>query len=423
MNEAASLVEAEAGHNQGRAYDVARVRQDFPILTREVYGKPLVYLDSAASAQKPRQVIEAMESAYLEDYANVHRGVHYLSQRATDRFEAARQTIARFVNAAGPDEIVFTRGATEGINLVAATYGRRLLKAGDEVVISYLEHHSNIVPWQMLRDEIGIEIKVVPIDDDGNFLLDAYGELLGPKTRLVAVTHMSNAIGKVTPVAEIIRLAHEKDAAVLLDGTQGIIHRGVDVRALDVDFYAFSSHKLYGPTGIGALYGKADLLNKMPPYQGGGEMISTVTFEESNFKPAPHRFEAGTPAIVQAIGFGAALDFMSGLGIDQIAAHEAELVAYAHERLSAIPGLRILGSTADKASIVSFTMEGAHAHDIGTIVDRAGVAIRAGHHCAQPLMDRFDIAASARASFALYNTRDEVDALADSLGLVTEIFG
>ena len=423
MNEAASLVEAEAGHNQGRAYDVARVRQDFPILTREVYGKPLVYLDSAASAQKPRQVIEAMESAYLEDYANVHRGVHYLSQRATDRFEAARRTIARFVNAASPDEIVFTRGATEGINLVAATYGRRLLKAGDEVVISYLEHHSNIVPWQMLRDEIGIEIKVVPIDDDGNFLLDAYGELLGPKTRLVAVTHMSNAIGKVTPVAEIVRLAHEKDAAVLLDGTQAIIHRGVDVRALDVDFYVFSSHKLYGPTGIGALYGKADLLNKMPPYQGGGEMISTVTFEESNFKPAPHRFEAGTPAIVQAIGFGAALDFMSGLGIDQIAAHEAELVAYAHERLSAIPGLRILGSTADKASIVSFTMEGAHAHDIGTIVDRAGVAIRAGHHCAQPLMDRFDIAASARASFALYNTRDEVDALADSLGLVTEIFG
>ena len=423
MNDAATLAEAAVGHNRPEPYDVEKVRQDFPILQREVYGQPLVYLDSAASAQKPRQVIEAVESAYQEDYSNVHRGVHFLSQRATDRFEASREAAARFINAASSDEIIFTRGGTESINLVAASYGRKFLREGDEIVISHLEHHSNIVPWQMLRDEKGLKLKVVPVDDDGNFLLDAYAELLGPKTRFVAITHMSNALGKVVPAKEVIRLAHERDIPVLLDGCQAVSHQAIDVQDLDADFYVFSGHKLYGPTGVGVLYGKMDLLDKMPPYQGGGEMISSVTFEESTFKPVPHRFEAGTPAIVQVIGLGAALQYVEDLGIENIAAHEAGLLEYAHKRLSEIDGLRILGSTENKASIVSFTMDGAHAHDIGTIVDRAGVAVRAGHHCAQPLMDRFDIAASARASFGLYNTFGEVDALAESLNAVTEIFG
>ncbi len=420
MNE---MADATLGHNREAPYDLERVRQNFPILRREVHGRPLVYLDNAASAQKPKAVIEAIESAYLTDYANIHRGVHFLSQRATDRFEGARETAARFINAASSDQIVFTRGATESINLVVSSWGRKFLEPGDQVVLSYLEHHSNIVPWQMLRDEKGIEIKVVPVDDDGNFQLDAFAELLGPKTRFVAVTHMSNALGKITPVRDIIRLAHAREVPVLLDGCQAVTHLAVDVRELDVDFYVFSGHKVYGPTGVGVLYGKAELLDKMPPYQGGGEMISSVSFEETRFKPVPHRFEAGTPAIVQVIGLGAALDYVTALGKDRIAQHEAALTDYAHQRLAEVPGLTSLGSRDNKASIVSFVMDVAHAHDIGTIVDRAGVAVRTGHHCAQPLMDRFGVAASARASFALYNTHSEIDALVESLDTVREIFG
>ena len=420
MNE---MADATLGHNRAAPYDLERVRQDFPILRREVHGRPLVYLDNAASVQKPRAVIDAIESAYLSDYANVHRGVHHLSQLATDRFEAARETVAHYINAASADQIGFTSGGTESINLVASSWGRKFLADGDEVVISHLEHHSNIVPWQMLRDEKGIRIKVVPIDDDGNFLLDAFEDLLGPRTRLVAITHMSNALGKISPVREVIRLAHAHGALVLLDGCQAVTHLDVDVRDLDVDFYVFSGHKVYGPTGVGVLYGKAELLDQMPPYQFGGEMISSVTFEKSVFKPVPHRFEAGTPAIVQVIGLGAALDYVTALGKDRIARHEAALTDYAHQRLAEVPGLTILGSPANKASIVSFTMDVAHAHDIGTIVDRAGVAVRTGHHCAQPLMERFGIAASARASFALYNTLGEIDALTEALGGVREIFG
>ncbi len=335
---------------------------------------------------------------------------------------AARQKAARFLNAASETEIVFTRGGTEAINLVAACYGRAFLKAGDEVVISHMEHHSNIVPWQLLRDQIGIELKVVPIDDDGNLLFEDYERLLTPRTKIVAMTHMSNALGTIVPIREVIARAHDVGAVALVDGCQAVSHLEVDVRALDADFYAFSSHKLYGPTGIGVLYGKAELLNRMPPYQGGGEMISTVSFERTTYKSAPHRFEAGTPAIVEAIGLGAAIDYVSALGLEAISAHEAGLLAYATERLSQIPGLEIHGRAKEKASIVAFVMGKAHAHDVGTIVDRAGVAVRAGHHCAQPVMARFGVSATARASFGIYNRREDVDALVSALGQVQEIF-
>ncbi|MEM7226517.1 MAG: cysteine desulfurase [Pseudomonadota bacterium] len=411
------------GNNSIAAFDVERIRADFPILAEQVHGRTLVYLDSAASTQKPRQVIDAMTHAYEHCYANVHRGAHHMSMAATDAFEAGREKVARFINAPSTKQVIFTRGTSESINLVASSYGRAFLTAGDEVVLSELEHHSNIVPWQLLRDQIGIEIKVVPVDDQGNFLLEEYQALLGPRTKLVAVTHISNAIGTITPLAEIIRLAHDAGAKVLVDGAQAAAHHKIDVQALDVDFYALSSHKVYGPTGIGVLYGKTELLNAMPPYQGGGEMIKLVTFEKSTYKNAPHRFEAGTPAIVEAIGLGAAVDYIEAIGHEAIAAHEAGILAYATERLNQVEGLTIIGQAREKASIVSFTLEAAHAHDIGTIVDRAGVALRAGHHCAQPLMARFDIAATARASFGLYSTRAEVDALAESLGAVNEIFG
>ena len=423
MTSQAAAPQIHAGSNSLLAFDVERVRADFPILSQQVHGCPLVYLDNAASVQKPRQVLDAMQQAYETSYANVHRGAHTMSQLATDAYEEARRKAAAFINAETPDQIIFTRGATEAINLVASSYGRGFLQAGDEVVISYLEHHSNIVPWQILRDQIGIEIKVVPVDDDGNFLFDAYEKLLSERTKLVSITHISNALGTVTPIKAIIRRAHEAGAKTLVDGAQAMAHCKVDVRDLDADFYAFSSHKVYGPTGIGVLYGKADLLNAMPPYQGGGEMIERVTFEKSTYQKIPHRFEAGTPAIVEAIGLGAALDYVESIGHEAIEAHEAGLLAYATERLSAIPGLRIIGQAKEKASIVSFTLEGAHAHDIGTIVDRAGVGVRSGHHCAQPLMDRFGVAATARASFAMYNTKGEVDSLADALGAVREIFG
>ncbi len=403
------------------AYDVARVRRDFPILARSVYGKPLVYLDSGASAQKPRQVIDCMRDVMEQDYANIHRGVHYLSQRATQRYDAARSTVGHFINAA-PREIVFTRNATEAINLVAASYGRTFLEQGDEIVVSEMEHHANIVPWQLLQADKGIKLRVVPIDAQGNLDLDVYGRLLGPKTKLVALAHCSNVLGTIVPAAEIVRLAHAKGIPVLLDGAQAIVHQKIDVKALDVDFYAFTGHKLYGPTGIGVLYGKAEHLKKMPPYQGGGDMIRKVSFAGTSYADPPERFEAGTPAIVEAIGLAAALDYISALGQDAIAAHEQNLLRYATARLAAIPGLTIHGTAAEKAAIVSFSLEGAHAHDIGTIVDRAGVALRTGHHCAQPLHERLGVAATARASFALYNTVEEIDALVAAIKSVREIF-
>ena len=424
MSEAASRrLDAAPGDNSVAAFDVAQVRADFPILSQQVFGQPLVYLDSAASAQKPRQVIDAMSHAYETCYANVHRGVHRMSQLTTDAFEAGRATVARFLNAGSADEIVFTRNATEAFNLIAACFGRAKMGRGDEVVISELEHHANIVPWQMVRDQLGIVLRVAPIDDDGNFLLDDFEALLGPRTKLVAVTHVSNALGTVVPVAEVIARAHARNIPVLLDGCQAAPHMKVDVRALDVDFYIFTGHKVYGPTGIGVLYGKSELLRALPPYQGGGEMISLVTIEKTTFKAPPHRFEAGTPPIVEVIGLGAALDYITGLGHEAIAAHEHGLRSYAEQRLGRVPGLRIVGTAREKASIVSFVMDCAHPHDIGTIVDRAGVAVRTGHHCAQPLMQRLGIAATARASFAVYSTRAEVDVLAEALVSVHEIFG
>jgi cysteine desulfurase/selenocysteine lyase len=404
-------------------YDVERIRADFPILSRTVYGKPLVYLDSAASAQKPRQVIDALSQVYETEYANVHRGAYYLSMRATDAYEGARAKVQRFLNAKHAHEIVYTRNATEAINLVAASYGRTSLKAGDEIIISELEHHSNIVPWQMLRDEKGIVLKVAPIADDGSFRLDAFEALLSPKTKLVAISHMSNVLGTILPVEAIVRMAHAAGAKVLLDGCQAVTHFAVDVQALDADFYVFSGHKLYGPSGIGVLYGKEALLDAMPPYQGGGDMISTVSFEKSTWAALPNKFEAGTPAIAPAIGLGAAIDYVAAIGLEQIAEHERRLLDYGMQRLAAIEGLTIYGTTPGKAGVISFALDCAHPHDVATIVDRSGVAIRAGHHCAQPLMQRLGAPATARASFGLYNIQAEVDALAEALGKVREIFG
>jgi cysteine desulfurase/selenocysteine lyase len=405
------------------AYDVLAIRRDFPILSREVYGKPLVYLDNAASAQKPKPVLDAMNKAYLEEYANVHRGLHYLSNAATQAFEDARESARRFLNAGSKEEIIFTRNATEAINLVAQSFGSMVLGDGDEVVLSILEHHSNIVPWHFHRERRGVVLKWAPVDEDGNFLLDEFEKLLTARTRIVAITQMSNALGTIVPVAEVIRLAHARGIPVLVDGSQAAVHMAVDVQALDADFYVFTGHKTYGPTGIGVLYGKKALLERMPPYQGGGEMISEVTTETVTYNEPPHRFEAGTPAIVQAIGLGAALDYMRGIGLHEIAAHEAKLRDYATERLSAINALRIFGRARNKGAIVSFAMEGAHAHDVATVIDRAGVAVRAGTHCTQPLLQRFGVTATCRASFAMYNTLQEVDALAEALISARRIFG
>ena len=421
MTEQATL-KAMGGDNSMQAFDVHRVREDFPILKQMVYDKPLVYLDNGASAQKPRQVIEAMTACMEGYYSNVHRGNHKMSQLSTEKFEEAREAVARFINALTSDEVVITKGGTESINLVAATYGRKFLNEGDEVLITVMEHHANIVPWQLLRAEKGIVLKVAPIDDDGNFLMDEFEALLSNKTKIVSVPHISNVLGTVLPVEEIIRKSHAAGAKVLIDGCQSVPHTKIDVQALGADFYIFSSHKLYGPTGIGVLWAPLDILNSMPPYQGGGEMIDRVTFEETTFQPAPHRFEAGTPAIIEAVGFGAAINYIEEIGLDNIAAHEIGLLQYATERLKSIEGLSIIGNADDKASIISVVMDDAHISDIGTIIDRAGVAIRTGHHCAQPLMDRFGIPGTARASFGLYNTKEEVDALYDSLVLVKEMF-
>ena len=405
------------------AYDVDAIREDFPILGENVYDKPLVYLDNGASAQKPRAVIDSLSRVYETGYANVHRGVHYMSQKATDAMEGAREKARAFINAEHAHEAIFVRGATEGINLVASSWGRANLEAGDEIVLSVMEHHSNIVPWQIVAEQTGAVIRVVPIDDDGVLDMDAFESLVGPRTRMVAVTHVSNALGTVVPVEEAIRIAHRHGALVLLDGCQAVPHMAVDVRALDVDFYVYSGHKLYGPSGIGILYGKESLLKAMPPYQGGGEMIEVVTFEKTTYAGLPFKFEAGTPHIAGAIGLGAAIDYVSGIGLDRIGAHESDILEYATARLGELNSVRLIGTAPEKAAIVSFNLEDVHPHDVGTILDREGVAVRTGHHCAQPVMDRFDVAATVRASFGLYNTRREVDALVEALGRVQEIFG
>ena len=396
-------------------YDVARVRNDFPALAMQVYDKPLVYLDNAASAQKPQAVLDCLTRAYTSEYANVHRGLHYLANAATEGYEGAREKVRGFLNAARPEEIIFTRNATEAMNLVAATFGRERIKPGDEIVLSIMEHHSNIVPWHFLRERHGAVIKWAPVDDEGNFLIDAFEKLLTDRTRMVAITHMSNMLGTAVPVKEVVRIAHARGIPVLVDGAQGAVHLDVDVRDLDCDFYAITGHKLYGPTGIGALYGKYEHLAKMPPFNGGGEMIREVFEDRVTYGEPPHRFEAGTPPIVQAIGLGAALDYIQSIGKPRIRAHEHDLVAYAHERLREINSLRIFGDARDKGPIVSFELKGAHPHDVATIIDRAGVAVRAGTHCVMPLLARFGVTATCRASFALYNTREEVDILAQAL--------
>jgi cysteine desulfurase/selenocysteine lyase len=406
----------------GGGFDVQRIREDFPILKVLVHGKPLVYLDNAATTQKPRPVIDALACFYCAECSNIHRGVHQLSERATEGYENARAEVQRFINAASTQEVVFVRGATEAINLVAGTYGRKNIGAGDEIIISAMEHHSNIVPWQMLCEFSGATLRVVPINDRGEFLMEEYEKLLGPRTRFVSVVHMSNALGTVNPVKEIVRRAHAYDAPVLLDGAQAISHTAVDVRDLDCDFYAFSGHKLYGPTGVGVLYGKRALLEAMPPYQGGGDMISSVTFEKTLYNKLPYKFEAGTPNISGGIGLGAAIRYVNQLGMENIAAYERELLAYATEQVAAIPGVRIIGTARDKASVISFVMDDAHPHDIGTILDQQGIAIRTGHHCAQPVMQRFGIPATARASLAFYNTREEIDALVAGINKVREVF-
>jgi cysteine desulfurase/selenocysteine lyase len=405
-----------------RGFDVARVRADFPILRRQARGRPLVYLDNAATTQKPQAVIDAIVRYYGEYNANVHRGVHELSELASDAYEHARRKIAGYFNAPDPRQIVFTRNATESINLVAHAFGRSHVNAGDDVLISAMEHHSNIVPWQLLCEERNARLRVAPIDDRGELMLDEFEALITERTRLVAITHMSNALGTVNPVAEIVRIAHARGVPVLLDGSQAAYHLPVDVQAIDCDFYAATGHKLYGPTGIGVLYGKEALLEAMPPFLGGGDMISSVTFEKSTWNTLPHKFEAGTPHIEGAIGLGVAIDYIQSIGLAQIGEHEQALLEYGTQALSNVDGLRMIGTARHKASILSFVMDGVHPHDVGTIVDREGIAIRTGHHCAQPVMERFGVPATARASLAMYNTRDEIDALVRALKRVRGMF-
>jgi cysteine desulfurase/selenocysteine lyase len=405
------------------AYDLDRARADFPILAQKVQSRPLVYLDNAASTQKPRAVMDAIAACYGTYYANVERGVHTLSQRSTAAREEARETVRRFLNAPSAEEIVFVRGTTEAINLVAASWGRRNLATGDEILVTELEHHSNIVPWQLLCEERGAVLRVAPIDDRGEVILEELERLLSSRTRLVAVAHVSNALGTVNPVREIAERAHRAGALVLVDGAQAAPHLALDVQALGADFYAFSGHKVYGPSGIGVLWGRQELLAAMPPWQGGGGMIRTVSFAKTTYAPPPHRFEAGTPAIEAAIGLGAALDYLTGLGLPAVAAWEAELLALATERIAAVPGLRLIGTAPYKAAVLSFTMAGIHPHDVGTVLDQEGIAVRAGHHCAQPVMEHFRVPATTRASFGLYNTRDEVEALTAALHRARQLFG
>jgi cysteine desulfurase/selenocysteine lyase len=405
------------------AFDVERVRADFPILEENIHGNPLVFLDSAASAQKPRAVLNAMRYLYEHEYANVHRGIYYLSEVATNRFEAARTTVARFLNAKHDHEVIFTRNATEAINLVAASWGRAFLQPGDEIIVSEMEHHANIVPWQMLRDEKGLVLKVAPISDEGVLRMDAFEALLGPRTRLVAMTHMSNVLGTVTPARDIVARAHAVGAKVLLDGTQAATHNVIDVQDIGCDFYAITGHKLYGPTGIGALWAREEILDAMPPYMGGGEMIDKVTFEKSTFAPLPNKFEAGTPAIAEAIGFAAAIDYINDHGMAAIAAHEQDVLTYANQRLATVEGLRIIGTAPGKASVISMVADFAHAYDIAMVIDREGVAVRTGNHCAQPLMARLGVDSTVRASLGMYNRRQDIDALVKSLEKVRRIFG
>lgn len=403
--------------------DVNAIRADFPVLDQKVNGKQLVYLDNAATTQKPRQVIDTIDEYYRRYNSNIHRGVHSLSEKATAAYEAARETVRDFINAPATREIIFVRGATEGINLVAQSYGMTNLKAGDEIIISEMEHHSNIVPWQLLCERTGAVLRVIPINDDGDLKLESYQSLLGPKTKLVSIVHISNALGTINPVKQIVDLAHEHDALVLVDGAQATAHTGIDVQALDCDFYVFSGHKMFGPTGIGVLYGKTDLLNAMPPYQSGGDMIKMVTLEKTLFNELPYKFEAGTPHIAGVIGMGAAINYIKSIGLDNIAAYEHDLLDYASAAVSDIKGLKLVGTAKKKTSILSFTLGNIHAHDIGTILDHEGIAVRAGHHCAMPVMERFGIPATARASFALYNSRGEVDTLVKALNKCKEIFG
>ncbi|MGH9431489.1 MAG: SufS family cysteine desulfurase [Terriglobia bacterium] len=407
---------AEAG------FDVLRIREDFPILRQKVHGKPLVYLDNAATSQKPRLVLEALNRFYTEDCSNIHRGVHQLSERATNAYEQARVKVQRFLNAADAREIIFVRGTTDAINLVAYTFGRQRVQGGDEILLTAMEHHSNIVPWQILCEERGARLRVAPINDAGELEMDEFEKLLSPRVKLAAIAHVSNALGTINPVKEMIALCHRRGIPVLVDGAQAAPHMKIDVRVLDADFYAISGHKMFGPTGIGALYGKAAWLESMPPFQGGGDMIRSVTFEKTTFNVLPHKFEAGTPHIAGGIGMGAAVDYIEQVGMERMAAYEHELLEYGTELLSSIPGLRLVGTAREKASVLSFVLEGIHPHDVGTILDREGIAVRTGHHCAQPVMDRFGIPATTRASLALYNTKAELDALAAGVRKVNEVF-
>ena len=421
MSTAANSVTEKVSH--APVLDVKRVREDFPVLNVKVRGKPLVYLDNAATSQKPQAVLDALRRFYTEECSNVHRGVHTLSERATEDYEGARSKVCGFLSARQNREIIFLRGTTEGINLVAQSYGRTRLKADDEILITAMEHHSNIVPWQILCQQTGAVLRVAPINDDGELLLDEFEKLLNSRTRLVAVTHVSNALGTINPVRQIIERARKWNARVVVDGAQATPHLRVDVQELDCDFYTFSGHKVYGPTGIGVLYGKSELLEAMPPYQGGGDMILSVTFERTIYNEIPHKFEAGTPNIAGAIGLGAAIDYVSAIGFERIAAYEHQLLAYATDALRQIPGLRVIGTAKQKAAVISFVLNGVHPHDIGTILDGEGIAVRTGHHCAQPVMQRFGVPATTRASFGLYNTREEVDALRAGLQKVAEVFG
>ena len=413
--------QAATGKGAG-TFDVAKIREDFPILKQQVHGKPLVYLDNAATSQKPQAVIDTLNRYYLTENSNVHRGLHYLSEQATLDYEDSRAKIKRLLNASAEQEIIFVRGTTEGINLVAQSYGKQHIGEGDEIIISAMEHHSNIVPWQILCQERGSRLRIIPMNDDGELLIDEYEKLLGPRTKLVSVVHLSNSLGTINPVEQIVEMAHSHGVPVLLDGAQSTPHMTIDVQKLGCDFFVFSGHKLFGPTGIGALYGRAELLESMPPYQGGGDMIKSVTFEKTTYNSIPYKFEAGTPNIGGAIGLGTAIDYVMEVGLDRITAYEHDLLEYGTEHLSAISGLRFIGTAREKAGILGFTLEGIHPHDIGTILDSQGIAIRSGHHCTQPVMERFGVPATARASLAFYNTKEEIDALVRGVDKVIEVF-